>query len=442
MEKEVTCRIIAPILEAIKNKEVPPEIWLKGIPYPTACLQNKNERIEWHVYCRLLKNLRPLFSDDDFEEIGWIWAKSPLYRPWAIMTRLFFNMGKSLHWTQAALQRAGNQFFSCIDFRLADMGPNGFKVTLRVKDDYEFCREHFLFVKGAMRYVPGFKGYLDVNVKMEWIPRGAVYENAFSRPMITPSWLQKKVMWTLSARSAVRGMIEAHDALLERYQELEKSRREQEQFSQKLIESQERERKRIASELHDSLGQNLLIISNELAQYLENRKSRRQDLRRICGLIQESIDETREIAQNLHPHQLERLGLTKAIQSSINRIAHPTVIRFDSRIDDVDQVLPPPLEIHFYRIIQEALNNIVKHSGASEAIVEISRKPDQICVVIKDNGKGFYLRQDVSTGKEPIGYGMSDMTERARLLKADFKISSNKGNGTQLNMAVPIQKVL
>ena len=219
---------------------------------------------------------------------------------------------------------------------------------------------------------------------------------------------------------------------------LKRARIVQEQFSQQLIQSQEQERRRIAAELHDSLGQNLLIISNEIQQYLQKQKTRKENLRRVSSLIQESIDETREIAQNLHPHQLERLGLTRAIYSMIQKIAHPTAIAFESTIDDIDHILPQPLEIHFYRIVQEALNNIIKHSDATEGIIKIKKKPDQMQVTIKDNGKGFPISQDKLTYSSSWGFGISDMRERARLMKADFQISTNKGKGTTVHLSIPI----
>ena len=153
---------------------------------------------------------------------------------------------------------------------------------------------------------------------------------------------------------------------------LEKIR--QEEFSKKLIESQEGERKRIAGELHDSLGQNLMIIYNELQQFFQKNKSVPKDLENLAPEVKESIEEVREIARNLHPYQLDQLGLTKAIQSIIMKLSHTSKINFIPNIEFIDELLPSELWIHVYRIVQEALTNIIKHSEATEVRIELKRE--------------------------------------------------------------------
>lgn len=229
MGKEVICRVLAPIIGAIQIKAISPDIWLKDIPYPLEYLLDKHERIEWSVYCQLMKNIRPFFTDEEIENIGSVWAKSPLYRPWAMLMKLLFNLGKSLPWAQDMLQKMGTQYFSSIEFHLEEFGQNGFKVILNVRDGYEFCPEHFLLVKGAMRYVPKLIGYFKVNVTMRWIDRGAEFENSYKKGSMVSHWLAKKINRFLIEKGTLHELYEAHQALLVRYHELENARYTQEQ---------------------------------------------------------------------------------------------------------------------------------------------------------------------------------------------------------------------
>jgi hypothetical protein len=224
MSKEVACRVLAPVLEAIQNKKLPTEIWLRKIPYSIEYLQKKHERIEWRVLYQLMKNVKSSFSDDDFEAIGRSWAKNPLFRPWAIMMSLYFNKERYFKWARQNLQKAGNVHFSCIDFNLEELNADGFKVTLTLKDGYPFCREYFLIVKGAMELLPRFRGYSTVDVTLTWIKRGAVYENIFYRKAITDYHFMKKISRVFNAWATFRELNEAHEALMARYQELEKAR--------------------------------------------------------------------------------------------------------------------------------------------------------------------------------------------------------------------------
>ena len=151
------------------------------------------------------------------------------------------------------------------------------------------------------------------------------------------------------------------------------------EFAQQLIASQENERRRISAELHDSLGQHLIVIKN-LTYFLSRPKTAthndeegRQTLEEINNEVSLAIDETRTISYNLRPFQLDRLGLSKAIEALIRSISGATDIRFTTSIAAIDDSFPEEQRINFYRIVQEAANNIVKHSGASEAEIRVEK---------------------------------------------------------------------
>ena len=216
---------------------------------------------------------------------------------------------------------------------------------------------------------------------------------------------------------------------------LEKIRHEE--FSKKLIESQEGERKRIAGELHDSLGQNLMIIYNEIQQFFQKNKSVPKDLENLAPDVKETIEEVREIARNLHPYQIDQLGLTKAVKSIIKKLSNSTKINFDSNIEFIDNLLPSEQWIHIYRIVQEALTNIIKHSGATEVIIELKKEGENIFMLIKDNGVGIKSIFE----KTKNGFGLENLKERARLLDAKLEISSSNLQGVKVEITIPVKTI-
>jgi signal transduction histidine kinase/ligand-binding sensor domain-containing protein len=222
---------------------------------------------------------------------------------------------------------------------------------------------------------------------------------------------------------------------------LKKEKLTQQELSMRFIEFQEKERQRIASELHDSLGQNLLIIKNSLRQ-CEGKVSGQNiisgELSEISELAQEAIDEVREISYDLHPHTLDRLGLQKGIQSSINKFSQVSQVKIISDIDEINNLFTPIEEIHIFRIIQEALNNVLKHSDASECKVIVKNQEYSVNIQVIDNGKGFDVNNYFSTYETIKGFGVSNITERVKIIKGELKIQSSSGNGTTISVSIPI----
>ena len=214
--------------------------------------------------------------------------------------------------------------------------------------------------------------------------------------------------------------------------QLEKSRQRQQTFSRQLIESQEAERKRIAGELHDGLGQTLLIIKNRafLGTKANNLEVANEQLGEISASSGAAINQAREIAYFLRPSQLERLGLTSAIEEILEQVSESSEIKFKYEIDSLDGIFSPADEINFYRIVQESLSNILKHSEASKAKVSVSRKDDKIELLVQDNGKGFAVEKSNIHGKS--GFGLIGMEERVRILGGKISIKSEKGKGTKV----------
>jgi signal transduction histidine kinase/ligand-binding sensor domain-containing protein len=217
-------------------------------------------------------------------------------------------------------------------------------------------------------------------------------------------------------------------------------------FSRQLIESQERERERIAAELHDGLGQNLLVIKNWALLGLRAPAvvGGHEQLDEISAATSQAIDEVREIAYNLRPYQMDEIGLAQALRAMLRKVAASSGIEIVADVDAANGALPKELEINLYRVVQEGINNIIKHSGATRAEVIISRSSRQLLVTIADDGKGFDPngaatgRTDVSSQRR--GFGLTGIGERARMLSGELTVQSELGRGTTLSIRIPLQE--
>lgn len=223
-----------------------------------------------------------------------------------------------------------------------------------------------------------------------------------------------------------------------RVSQLEKKQAAQEAFSRKLIESQEQERKRIAAELHDSLGQNLLIIKNRamlasIASDDANSATAKKQFDDISVFTAQALEEVRHIAHNLRPYHLDNLGLTKSLEAMIEKIEGSSGIHFDFEIASLDGALPKDWEINVYRIVQEAINNIIKHSAARNGRVEVVRDDRGIVINIRDNGNGFDQRAQAANGGR-MGFGLTGMAERVRMLGGVYSVESAPGKGTTVTV--------
>jgi signal transduction histidine kinase/streptogramin lyase len=217
----------------------------------------------------------------------------------------------------------------------------------------------------------------------------------------------------------------------------------QKAFSRRLIESQEIERKRIAAELHDGLQQSLSIIANRANLALDKRRDPDRafdQVSEIAATASDALKEVREIAYDLRPVELDRLGLTKALAAMAKKVSVSTGIDISADIDDVDDVFPGQSEINLYRVVQECVNNIVKHSGASRASIEIKRLDPDVSLTIQDNGKGFAMGTGGQSDGRQSGFGLIGISERARMLGGKPTIQSSPGLGTTVNVLIRLKE--
>lgn len=215
------------------------------------------------------------------------------------------------------------------------------------------------------------------------------------------------------------------------------AREAQQAFSKQLIAEQEQERKRIAGALHDSIGQDLLIIKHRAIMALDERPSEVAHLRDILEVSSAAINDVRRMSRELRPYQLERVGLTTTLRSMLQAVAERTMLEIKMEIEDVDGLIVQEREIDLYRVVQEGVNNIINHAEASTAEITLRRVNGTLLLTIGDNGKGFdpgVLPRDA----EAHGIGLQGMAARIRMLGGNLNLNSVPTQGTILQASIPV----
>ncbi|WAC14497.1 sensor histidine kinase [Dyadobacter pollutisoli] len=207
-------------------------------------------------------------------------------------------------------------------------------------------------------------------------------------------------------------------------------------FSHQLIESQENERKRVAAELHDSLGQSLGMVKNKvlmLKRDMEKPLAKEKHVTDLEKMVGENIQEVRNISYNLRPLHLDLLGITQSVNSLLEDVMESGTLYIVTDIELFDNLLSKSNEINVFRIIQECFNNIVKHAQATEARISIRREQNELKITIADNGIGM---QQAGRGKN--GFGLLGIRERLNILNGYMEITCNQPHGTILNFTILI----
>ena len=216
-----------------------------------------------------------------------------------------------------------------------------------------------------------------------------------------------------------------------------KARATQESFSRRLIQSQEQERKRVAAELHDSLGQSLQIIKGraQLALRHESQAAeQKKQFKEISDAATKAVGEVRAISHALRPAELDQLGLTKAVEWMAQQAGATSGTQFGAELENVDGLLPAEIEISLYRITQEGINNVLQHAQASEAILQLQRANGTVLLSIFDNGRGFLKSAQSDPARARFGHGLAGIEERVKLFGGEFDLQSTPGRGTRLTV--------
>jgi signal transduction histidine kinase len=227
--------------------------------------------------------------------------------------------------------------------------------------------------------------------------------------------------------------------LLFKQKQLKLARSEHNKLSGMLITAQEKERSRLAAEIHDDFSQRLAL----LALGLENAEeaigtSPREAVKQVHNLLNSASEigaDLHTLSHRLHSSTLEALGLVPGVSALCKEFTNQQGIEIDFLPDDIPHFVQPDVALCLFRIVQEGLRNLKKHSGASKAQVRLCRTGDRLVVSVCDEGVGFDVRQ---LG-EKEGLGIRSMEERAYLLGGRFEIHSVPGKGTRIEACVPLQ---
>jgi PAS domain S-box-containing protein len=218
---------------------------------------------------------------------------------------------------------------------------------------------------------------------------------------------------------------------------LQESEEKLRHLASQLMSAQEDERKRISRELHDELGQALLVLKLQAREIKKGLPPEEQRLQEECqGMLtnlDQVVDKVRRLSHDLSPMILEDLGLSAALQHLIREFSKHNHLECDFQEIDIDDLFPLEAQVAIYRIFQECLTNIGKHSQATRLRVAIDRGPNRVSFLIRDDGKGY----SPDKRRRGQGLGLVAMEERARMVGGHLSVQSREGQGTSISFEIP-----
>ncbi len=222
-------------------------------------------------------------------------------------------------------------------------------------------------------------------------------------------------------------------------QALVDSRAQLEALSKKLLEVQEEERSRIAREIHDELGQLLTALNMDIGGLLKSAEPLTPDQktmgRRVRQALSETISSVQRISAELRPAALDDFGLVAAIESEVNAFEERTGVECDLSIPDDNVTLGADVDAAIYRIVQEAMTNVARHSDATRMEIRLRHRPEEMLVEIRDDGKGIAAEKV----RDRASLGIAGMRERARRIGGTVEVEGVEGHGTIVSVRIPLQ---
>jgi PAS domain S-box-containing protein len=229
-----------------------------------------------------------------------------------------------------------------------------------------------------------------------------------------------------------------------RTQELERRNSELRKLSGLLLEAQDAERRHIARELHDNAGQTLTALGLHLARISDEAKKDPALVKEVQNaeeLVQHLARELRTTSYLLHPPLLDETGISSALRWYVQGLAERSSLKIDLEISDNFGRLPSELELVIFRLVQECLTNIHRHSGSETAMIRVEREEDAVRVKVEDQGRGMSPERLAEIQSQGTGVGIRGMRERVRHFRGDLVIASN-GSGTKIYATLPLKTQL
>jgi len=227
-------------------------------------------------------------------------------------------------------------------------------------------------------------------------------------------------------------------------EQMARTRTQLRQLTGQIVQAQEEERRRIARELHDEMGQALMVLKLNLAVLESALPDQATALHEQLGdshaLLESTMEEIRELALELRPAALDDLGLVPALRGYVDRFIKRTGLDVTSDLDATIGRLPERMETALYRIIQEAMTNIVRHAAARHVQVTLRTDGDEVYACVADDGRGFDPAQRLKAAVTEGRMGLLGIQERAALLLGRVKITAAPGEGTRIEIWLPRRK--
>jgi two-component system sensor histidine kinase DegS len=252
-------------------------------------------------------------------------------------------------------------------------------------------------------------------------------------------WLHsRKTVFTRNKKNKAEYILGISEDITEKRIAEEALKQSEKQFVKTLLDATESERKRIARELHSGVIHLLMVANLKLEVFIKNKQILSPELSEIKKNISSAGQEIRAIVNTLHSFVLDSYGLVEAISQLAREFNEFNNVRLKYEVHGQIDKLDNEIELSVYRIIQEALFNVAKHSKGTEACIQIFRRYKSVYITIEDNGSGFEPEDYFTSPPKKASFGLMYMKERSELLSGNFWIESKPGHGTEIHIEIPL----
>jgi len=271
-----------------------------------------------------------------------------------------------------------------------------------------------------------------IKPKLDECFRGKVvrYERKFSYPTIG----ERDLLLSYFPIEAANGTIDRVACILHDITDRKRAEEALAAMTRRLIEAQERERSRIGRELHDDINQRLALLAIELEQLRDNPVDVSNNLQQLLEKTNALSHDVQALSHELHSSRLEYLGVVSGMKSLCREFSERQKMEVDFR-SDVSSPLPFEIGLPLFRVLQEALNNAVKHSGVKRVEVQVVEQSNEVHLLVRDSGNGF----DIEAARQGSGLGLTSMQERVRLVNGTIAFESKPMAGTTIHVRVPFK---
>jgi signal transduction histidine kinase/DNA-binding response OmpR family regulator len=399
IKKEVSNKVFAPIVKAIEERGMNLKDFLEGVPYDEKYFFDKRERVEWWVYCKVLINMRPHFSYQDFEHIGADFLQSGAFIEGLIGFFLFTSIKISKSFGDKILKRITSHIL-CLDMQIEFIGSNWIKFTLLMNEGYEHVPEFAYGNKGIIRELGIHTGLKDCKVEMQFVPKGAVYDMTWRKEGILFK-LRRAINWLFNINKAFWELTDTNEELLKEYEKLEdyknnlelkveertaelKKARDQLSETNNLLQNAQQAQNHFFTNISHEFRTPLTLILGPVKQIIERTKEEQtkdelkivhKNANRLLGLVNQLLDISKLESGNmkLQTSPQNIIPLLKALLQSFCSYAERKRINLKFNSDE-EEIIVYLDKDKIEKVITNLLSNAFKFTPEGGAI-EVAVKP-------------------------------------------------------------------